>query len=93
MQLRVVIFTLVLSLPLVAILFVLNAVTQSVLIADECDGHSVKWSIGFHLWYDTPTWNGCHPVPSNLNLALTVFLPAIYLAYRFTKRFFGDHRM
>lgn len=93
MHRRVVIFTLVLSVPLIAVLFLLNAVTQSFLITDECDGHSGKLSNWLHWWYDTPSWNGCHPVPSISNLALTVYLPAVYLAYRFTKRFFTYSRL
>jgi len=75
------------SIPGIIIIYVLAFLLESLIIPDECyyETHNSNWFID--LFYDFPSWNGCHPYPSNFQLIL-IFISGIYISYFFCKKVF-----
>jgi len=87
MRPKILLLTILLSLPWLVMVFFVNMFMQSVLLGDECQYHSGETSFLFDLFYDLPAYNGYHPWPSTFNYATTMVIPALYLGYRSAKKF------
>ena len=69
----------------VIIFFFLNFIAESIFIPDTCYYHMNDGNYFFNLFYDTPSWNGGHPYPSNFNFLFTIFL-GIFFGVILSKR-------
>ena len=80
-----------LSIPGIIISFILFFLLQSILIPDECKYHveNIPWFI--ELMYDFPSWNGCHPWPSNFQYGL-IFICGIFLSFVTTNKLISKNR-
>lgn len=58
--------------------FLLNVcLLEKLLIPDPCYYHSHEGGRLFHWFYDLPATEGGHPVPTKLNMIITLLLGAI----------------
>lgn len=79
------IFLIVFSIPGIIIIYFLSYLIELILIPDECFFHQHETNWFIELLYDFPSWNGCHPYPSNFHFLLIIVF-GIYLSYQFCKR-------
>jgi hypothetical protein len=93
MDTKTIFATLLFTLPWLVALYFVNLFMEAMIIGDPCLYHSEKTSALFDFFYDLPTWNGCHPAPTKLNLILTVFIPALFLGFRSANRFYKPKKV
>jgi hypothetical protein len=81
----------ILSIPGIVISYIIFYLFESILISDECKYHSEDASWFIELMYDFPSWNGCHPWPSNFQFGL-IFTFGIFLSYYTTNKLISKNR-
>jgi len=77
----------VFSIPGIIASYLLSLLLESLLIPDCClsEYNAPNWII--ELLYDFPSWNGCHPWPSNIQFGL-IFSFGIMIGFFIYKRFY-----
>jgi len=52
-------------------------ILENILIPDPCYYHVRTTSLLFDVFYSTPTYNGGHPMPTSLNIVLSLIIGGI----------------
>lgn len=53
-------------------------ILDKLLIPDPCYYHNRETGFLFNLFYDTPSFNGGHPMPTNFNIILTIIIGGLF---------------
>ncbi|WP_394759436.1 hypothetical protein [Flavobacterium sp.] len=78
----------VFSIPGIIVSYLLSFILENFLIPDCCDSeyNSPNWII--ELLYDFPSWNGCHPYPSDIQFGL-IYSLGIWIGYFIYRKIFN----